>query len=193
MFAYGQRLFKGHSIRVPAIALIAALALLPAGCGDGADTTITAGETSSGEEKPGARDVADADPEDLEVIEDWSAALTEGDVEGAARYFATPSTAQNGPVLVRIFSTDDAIAFNESLPCGSKVIAARTDGEFTSATFRLRSRPGADCGSGAGGTASTAFQIEDGKIVEWRRIDDLSPDGGGGGGAGAGPPDAAPV
>ncbi len=174
MFAYPRGLFKGHSMRVPAVALIAAFALFLAGCGGGESASTTSASTDA---------KADADPSDLEVIEGWSDALARGDTEAAARFFAHPSIAQNGPVLVRIFSTEDAIAFNESLPCGSKVISAQTEGDFTSATFRLRNRPGADCGAGAGGTASTSFQIEDGKIVEWRRIDDLPPAPGGGSGA----------
>ena len=116
------------------------------------------------------------------MIEDWSATLSEGDVEGAADYFAIPSTAENGPLLIKIESRADAIAFNESLPCGAEVISAQTEGEFTTATFRLSERPGGGCGTGVGGTASTSFVIEDGKIVEWRRIDGQPPSGGDGGG-----------
>ena len=35
---------------------------------------------------------------DLEVIEGWSRALSEGDVDAAAGYFALPSTAENGTI-----------------------------------------------------------------------------------------------
>ena len=39
------------------------------------------------------------------------------------------------------------------------------------ATFRLTERPGPGvCGQGTGETAQTAFVIEDGEIVEWRRV-----------------------
>ena len=39
------------------------------------------------------------------------------------------------------------------------------------ATFRLTERPGpGSCGTGTGATAQTAFLIEDGEIVEWRRV-----------------------
>ena len=178
MFAYPAGHFKGQSMRVPLVCAIAALSLLMGACGGSGESSTTASER--GEEA-----TAEAESEDLEVIRAWSDALSKGDTEDAARYFAHPSTAQNGPVLIRIFSTEDAVAFNESLPCGSKVISATTQGDFTSATFRLRNRPGADCGPGAGGKASTSFQIVDGKIVEWRRIDDLPPGGGGS--------DAAPI
>ena len=165
-------------MRVPLLAALAALSLLLSACGgDDAD--------SSRADPAGEATIAGAEPEDLRVIRAWSQALSEGDTDGAARFFAHPSTAQNGPVLIRIFSTEDAVAFNESLPCGSRVISARSEGDFTTATFRLTSRPNADCGGGVGGEATTSFQIEDGKIVEWRRV--------GSGPAGGGSPDAAPV
>lgn len=190
MFAYRDRDYKGHSMRVWAIALALALAALGfAGCGDEeegtAGSTKAAEPTSTSEsaekEQP---DTADADPEDLQVIEDWSQTLSRGDVAGAAGYFATPSQAENGPVRIDIETREDAIAFNETLPCGAAIISATTTGEFTSATFRLSERPGAGggCGAGVGGTASTSFVIEDGKIVEWRRIGDSAPAAGGSGG-----------
>lgn len=179
MFAYPAGLFKGQSVRVLLLAAIAALSLLLSACGgsEGGATSASEGDEDA---------TAEAESDDLEVIRAWSDALSEGDTEDAARYFAHPSTAQNGPVLIRIFSTEDAVAFNETLPCGSEVISAKTEGQFTTATFRLKQRVGADCGQGVGGKATTSFQIEDGKIVEWRRIDDLPPGGGG-------RPDAAPV
>ena len=170
MFAHPRRDIKGHPLRVPAIASsLVALALL-AGCGGGESS-------GSGDAGP----TADADPADVEVIENWSSTLKEGDVEGAAEYFAIPSTAQNG-LLIKIESRADAVAFNESLPCGAEVISARTQGEFTTATFRLSDRPGGNCGAGVGGTASTSFVIEDGRIVEWRRVGGATPQADPGGG-----------
>lgn len=172
MFAHEGVLFKGGFARVFAL-LLAGLALLLAGCGgDESD------ETSSGAQSQSQ--TSEADAEDLEVIEAWSQALTEGDVAGAAEYFAIPSTAENGPIL-EIESREDAVTFNEALPCGAEVISARSEGQFTTATFRLSERPGGACGDGTGGKATTAFVIEDGEIVEWRRIDDapVPRDGGG--------------
>lgn len=158
-----------------------------AGCDDeGEATSSTEAATSSSTtaDPDSTADTDTADQEDLKVIEDWSRTLSEGDVEGAAGYFATPSTAENGPVRIEIETLEDAIAFNQTLPCGAEVISAKTVGEFTSATFRLSERPGGGCGPGTGGTASTSFVIEDGKIVEWRRIGDSGPvSGGDGGGA----------
>lgn len=172
MFAHRSGLIKGLVTLVCALALIAF-----SGCGD--DDPPTPGDAAVGAESA-STDSADAD--DLEVIEGWSSALSEGDVEAAAAYFATPSTAENG-VVVEIESPEDAVTFNTSLPCGADVISAETEGDLTTATFRLSERPGGGCGQGAGGEASTLFRIEDGKIVEWRRIDMAPEAPGGGGGA----------
>ncbi len=113
-----------------------------------------------------------ADPADVAVIDNWAKALAKGDIDTAASYFATPSTAENGPVLVKINNLDKAKAFNESLPCGATLTDAVTEGDFTTATFKLTDRPGGDCGQGTGGLAKTSFVIKDGKITQWRRVGD---------------------
>jgi limonene-1,2-epoxide hydrolase len=183
----GERMFAHRRTFCKAVvALLSTLALAGAsgcgGSGDEAGSTAPASTSSaagaSGAQS-GSADTADADPADLKVIEDWSAALAEGDVEAAAGYFAIPSTAENPPLLAKIDSAKDAIAFNKSLPCGAEVLSASTQGDLTTATFRLTDRPGGDCGAGVGGKASTSFDIEDGKIVEWRRIDDAPGSAGG--------------
>jgi limonene-1,2-epoxide hydrolase len=133
-----------------------------AGCG-GED-----GSESGGEPKI----AGDADPGDVRVIDAWVTALRRGDVDAAARYFAIPSLAENPPLLVHIRNLDDARRFNESLPCGARLVRAVTQGQFTTATFRLSERPGPGiCGPGTGEAAKTSFVIRDGKIVEWRRVD----------------------
>ncbi len=96
--------------------------------------------------------------------------LRKGDVDAAAEFFAIPSIAENGPT-VRITNREQARLFNASLPCGAVLIGAESQGEFTTATFRLTERPGPGvCGDGVGGEAQTAFVIEDGEIAEWRRV-----------------------
>ena len=138
-----------------------AITITLAGCGGGD------GGESGGEPKV----AGDADPGDVRVIDAWVTALRRGDVDAAARYFAIPSAAENGPVLLQIENLDDARRFNESLPCGARLVRAETQGEFTTATFRLTERPGpGTCGPGAGESAKTSFVIRDGKIVEWRRV-----------------------
>jgi limonene-1,2-epoxide hydrolase len=146
--------------RLAALVAIALLAL--AGCG---------GDSGGGDDPGDTSEVTgDADPGDVEVIEAWSDALRDGDIDAAAEYFALPSVAENG-VLLRIRNADDARLFNQSLPCGAILVEAESQGDFTSATFELTERPGpGTCGQGTGGTAQTSFVIEDGKITEWRRV-----------------------
>ncbi len=146
---------------------------------------VLAAATGCGGSGGGTTSEPAADSGDVAVIEGWTKALASGDERAAAGYFAIPSTAENGTLLTKIESRADAIAFNRSLPCGAEVVSARTTGELTTATFLLTDRPGGDCGAGAGATASTSFEIRDGKIVEWRRIDDAPSPGGDDGGEGA--------
>jgi len=147
------------------------IALPIAGCGGGGGGTSSNGGAVSTANQGAAPKVAGhADPGDVRVIDAWVTALRRGNVDAAARYFAIPSVAENG-VLVRIRSLDDARRFNESLPCGARLIRAETAGDFTTATFRLTERPGPGvCGNGTGQTAKTSFVIRNGKIAEWRRV-----------------------
>jgi hypothetical protein len=137
------------------VLLLAAFALTS--CGDDGESSTT--------------DVrGDADAGDVEVIDAWSTALREGEVEEAADYFALPSVAQNGPT-VALQTREDVELFNRSLPCGAKLIRATSEGDSTIATFRLTERPGpGTCGDGTGALARTEFLIEDELILEWRRV-----------------------
>jgi hypothetical protein len=130
-----------------------------AGCGGGSTESTTS--TIAG----------DADQADVRVIDGWVTALRHGEVGAAADYFAIPSVAENGPVLLHIRSVRDARRFNQSLPCGAVLVRAETAGQFTTATFRLTERPGpGTCATGAGEIAKTSFVIRDGKIAQWRRV-----------------------
>jgi len=158
------------AVRALGALLVLCLLALPACGGSSSDSTNTGSST--------ATTAGNADPADVEVIDGWVTSLRHGDVDAAAEYFAIPSVAENGPILVRIRSVEDARRFNESLPCGARLIRADSAGEFTTATFRLTERPGpGSCGPGTGGVAKTSFVIRDGKIAQWRRV------GAGGGGA----------
>jgi hypothetical protein len=179
MFAYRERICKPLPTLVIVLALIACLPALGCGSPEESDAPSPAAGSAEGQdpgsgpqaEDPAAAEpeVSEADPADVEVITSWLEALSEGDTEGAARYFAIPSFAENGPRF-DIRSLADAVAFNETLPCGAELLSAETVGVFTTATFRLLERPGGDCGAGTGGEASTSFVIEDRHIVEWRRL-----------------------
>ncbi len=141
--------------------LVLALLALSA-CGGGSSTNATSTTSTI---------AGNANPADVKVIDGWVTALRQGNVDAASKYFAIPSTAQNGPILAHIRSFDDARRFNESLPCGARLVRADSAGEFTTATFRLTERPGPGvCGAGVGGVAKTSFVIRDGKIVQWRRV-----------------------
>jgi len=149
---------RGLSASIGAL-IVAGVLIVAAGCGSGSTESTTS--TIAG----------NADPTDVRVIDGWVTALRHGDVGAAAGYFAIPSVAENGPVLLHIQSLRDARRFNQSLPCGARLVRAETVGQFTTATFRLTERPGPGaCGPGAGETAKTSFVIRDGKIVQWRRV-----------------------
>lgn len=135
---------------------LAVITLVACGGGDDPDVSSVSG---------------DADPAKVEVIARWAQALSDGDVEEAAGYFELPSVVQNGTPPLRVRTREDAVAFNEALPCGAELTEAETKGRFTVATFELTERPGeGECGPGTGESASTAFVIEDSLIVEWRRV-----------------------
>jgi hypothetical protein len=161
--------------KLPAVAaLFGAIALL--GCGGGGGGDDDSGDSGV----PGG-----ADPASAKVIGDWATALREGDIDHAADFFRVPTVAQNGTPPLDLDSRTKIVVFNESLPCGAKLVAATDHAGFTIATFELTERPGAGrCGDGVGHTAQTAFKIEDGKITEWRRV---------GGGEPAAPPVEGPV
>ena len=142
------------------LSTLAAALLALAGCGDsGSDQTASTATVPGG-----------ADAGDVEVIAGWVDALRTGNPEAAANYFALPSVIQNGTKPIELDSASDILAFNQSLPCGAKLVSATTEGQVTTATFELTDRPGGDCGSGVGLEAVTAFVIEDGKIVHWSRV-----------------------
>jgi hypothetical protein len=170
---------------LPSPLCLGLIALAIAGCGggDGEGASSSDGTASTTGSQGAPRIADDADPGDVRVIDAWVTTLRRGNVDAAARYFAIPSLAENPPLLLHIRSLDDARRFNQLLPCGARLIRAETQGEFTTATFRLTERPGPGvCGKGVGQTAKTSFVIRNGKIVEWRRVG-LPPDQGGAEGA----------
>jgi hypothetical protein len=158
------------TLRGWAAASVALSLLALSGCDGGDDGSEPAPEGSGGAGGDGQQIAGDADPSDVRVIDAWSDALRSGDVEGAAGYFAIPSVAENGPLL-RLRDRHDVRLFNASLPCGAVLVRAESQGDFTTATFRLTERPGPGaCGPGTGQDAQTAFVIEEGRIAEWRRV-----------------------
>ncbi len=141
---------------------LAALAVGAAGCGGGGDRHARG---------------ATVDPAELNVVRAWADTLRSGDARGAARYFAVPSVVANGGPPTTLSTIEAVRFFNETLPCGAKVIgAAPARRGFFVVTFELTSRPGgSDCGHGATNTARTAFRVRGGRITDWIRVEDLRP------------------
>ena len=104
------------------------------------------------------------------MIRRWADTLRAGDIEGAARLFAVPVTVENGEPPRRLTTAAEVRAFNESLPCGARLVHTRRKRPYTIATFRLTERRGGHCGVGVGDPAATAFRLRAGKIVEWLRV-----------------------
>lgn len=114
----------------------------------------------------------------VRVIRAWSDALRQGDVRGAAGYFALPSVMINGTdssgqaVVLTMVTAAQAEEANSTLPCGARLISTDQRGRYVNALFLLTGRPGpggTNCGGGVGTTARTNFVIAHGRIVEWLR------------------------
>jgi len=142
---------------VLAAVLIAALA---GGCGGGDEDPP---------DRPPRESAAEA------VVRGWAADLRRGDVDAATDRFAVPALVANAGPVERLETRVQVRSFNASLPCGGRVVSTRREGRFLVARFRLTRRPGADCGSGTGNTAVTAFDVRGGKIVRWIRVLDPPP------------------
>jgi hypothetical protein len=180
-------------LRLP-LALAAAAALAGAGCGGGDGDRGERRAAPPPEQAPSIprppstpaeptgtlaiprrvprRATGPADPADERVIRRWLAALRAGHVRAASRYFALPSTFQNGTPVLTIDTDVERVAVNEALPCGAKAIRMGGAGEFTIIVFELVRRPGADCGPGTGNRARGAIRVAGGRIREWYRLPD---------------------
>jgi hypothetical protein len=166
-----------------AAAWLAASAVVVAGCGGGHGSSTTTTTLADRQAVPqrsqldpplGVPDRATgaARPEARRVINAWLSALRHGHVERAAHYFALPSKFQNATPVLTVHTEAERIAVNLSLPCGAKARAMGGAGAYTIVSFLLTKRPGADCGSGVGGTARGAIRVERRHITEWYRLPD---------------------
>lgn len=119
------------------------------------------------------RATRDGDPQDIKVVRLWSEAMSRSQIDEATALWRVPAKAQNGTPLVRLATRADVRLFNDSLSCGAQLVSARgAPHGFTIAVFKLRKRPGADCGTGTGNDARTAILVIGGKIAEWYRLPD---------------------
>ena len=176
----------GAGRRSAAAVVVAALAV-PAmlGCGGSNKSATTSGAAAQNdpgpipqhsdlELPPGVPDrpTGPAEGASRRVINGWLRALRHGDVKRAAHYFALPSKFQNATPVLTVNNESERIAVNLSLPCGAKAVDMGGAGAYTIVTFKLTKRPGADCGTGVGGTARGAIRVAHGKITEWYRLPD---------------------
>jgi limonene-1,2-epoxide hydrolase len=159
--------------------VLAGLALLVSGCGDGAKHAKTPpapkGSTAS---TPQPLTTKRAAQEDIAVIKGWTDALRRGHVKAAARYFALPALVSNGSPVYRLKKRSEVELWNRTLPCGARFKKATDTGAYVVATLVLTERPGAGkCGKSAvGNEAYTAFLIRRHKIVQWRRVVEAPPE-----------------
>jgi hypothetical protein len=162
----------------------AATAIAVAGCGGGHSSTTATTTTLADRQAAPQRSELDppasvpdratgpAQAQARRVINAWLRALRHGDVERAAHYFALPSKFQNSTPVLTVHTERERIAVNLSLPCGAKARQMGGAGAYTIVTFELTKRPGADCGTGVGGTARGAIRVERRRIKEWYRLPD---------------------
>lgn len=159
--------------RVIAGVLALLLALIALGCSG--DQGRNGSPDASGAGTPQAPSIR-GDAKASRVVRGWADALRSGDVEAAARFFALPSRVSNGGGLLKLTTIDEVRAFNQSLPCGARLIATEpaAQGRII-ASFGLTERPGpGTCGVAPASTARTAFLVRDGQITEWIRVEDLT-------------------
>jgi hypothetical protein len=148
--------------------LLALTVLVLGGCRGDRDRGAHPGRSASKSAAPAA--TPQADPADIAVVRGWSDDLRRGDVKAASARFAVPSSVANNTPVIRLETRGEVEFFNESLPCGSKLLSTERRRGLIIATFELTERPGGICGSGTGHTAQAAFEIRNGKIVRWLRV-----------------------
>jgi len=165
----------GQRAKVPGAAGERATPTPEPGTGERATPTPRPGPSATPRPEPDAARPSDVDPAAVRVVRAWADTLRQGDVRGAAEYFALPSRVSNGTAPLKLETRAQARFFNRALPCGAKVIDTEPAPRgFFIATFRLTERPGrGECGSGTGGTARTAFRVRDEHITDWLRVHDI--------------------
>jgi hypothetical protein len=102
------------------------------------------------------------------IVRHWSRALNANrNVEAGSLFAAGARVIQPG-VDVRV-TPRLAVAFNESLPCGGKIVRLMRAGNRVTATFVLTQRPKHRCDA-PGVKAAAVVTVRNGKIVRWEQI-----------------------
>lgn len=110
------------------------------------------------------------------ILNGWAKAVREGRLADATNYFALPaivSQPATGPVEIRTRAI--AEKFNDSFPCGAKLVAAKPSGRYIVGTFRLFAVPGRTCTTPKA-LVKVGFVFGDRKrpnrFTEWWRVDE---------------------
>lgn len=104
-----------------------------------------------------------------DVVRAWSRALNSGDNGAAADLFALGARIEQPPVVFRIRTRADALAWNRGLPCSGEIVALTARGEEVEATFLLGDRGASPCDA-PGEQVTATFTVRDGKIVLFRQL-----------------------
>src|SRR3954468_11529488 len=107
--------------------------------------------------------VAAAPPSPPAIVRAWSRALNANQNASAAKLFAPKARVIQPGVDVRL-TPKLALAFQESLPCGGRILELRRKGNQVTAIFRLTERPKHRCDA-PGVKAAAVFVARAGRIV----------------------------
>lgn len=167
------------TLRCRSLGALVALGVLVAGCGESApkrDQLALKRPETPRKATPEKRLPVTA--AERRVIVRWADELSHGRVRAAAKQFSVPSEIVNlQPDVLELDSARLVEDFNDSLPCGAKVLKiGRTVSKLVVGEFELTDRPGGDCGASAGTQATFAFLIDaDGHIARLIYIDGDDP------------------
>jgi hypothetical protein len=82
--------------------------------------------------------------------------------------FAPGAKIVQGGTVLTLHNHDDAVQWNEALPCSGQILSIRGHGDTATATFLLGDRQHSRC-DGPGEQATAFFKVEHGKIVLWHQ------------------------
>jgi len=111
------------------------------------------------------------------VVRAWSKNLNANRNVAAARLFAPNAHIIQPNVDVLLTSRALAVAFNDALPCGGRIVAIAAQGDRAVATFVLTQRPKHQC-DGPGHKAAALFVVRGGLITLWEQLAPPNPDAG---------------
>lgn len=107
-------------------------------------------------------------PSTESVVRAWSQALNDDDNSRAADLFARNAEVVQAGHVLTLRTYNDALEWNESLPCSGRIVSITTHADTAKATFLLGNRQQSKC-DGPGAHATAIFKVVNGKIVLWHQ------------------------